>query len=191
MDAYRRLCTIVLRPPARCPLLALHERRPRGRPSRIAHSHPLNRRSKPMLIAPTSSPIASPRPSALVLEDVVGEITAGAAVALAQALRESQTDGLSVEVKMRVGDLIARLFALRLYTAGQMERRRHPRAAGTLRQGHQRENDRRVGRRRARDFAAQRSRGNELMRTLPGWTCRPVRTTERPAAPVRPNAHRA
>ena len=73
-----------------------------------------------MLTTPVSLPAASPLPSALPLEEVIGEIVAAAAAALARALREFQTDGLSFETKMRVGDLIARLFELRL-CAGQID----------------------------------------------------------------------
>jgi hypothetical protein len=73
-----------------------------------------------MLTTPASLPAASPRPSALALEQVIGEIAAGAALAIARALREFQTHGLSFEAKMRVGDLIARLFELRL-CAGQID----------------------------------------------------------------------
>ena len=67
-----------------------------------------------MLTIPTSLPVASPLPSALPLEEIIGEIAADAALEIARALREFQTDGLSFEAKMRVGDLIARLFELRL-----------------------------------------------------------------------------
>src|SRR6516225_12396963 len=67
-----------------------------------------------MLTIPTSLPVASPQPSTLPLEELIGEIAAGAALEIARALREFQTDGLSFEAKMRVGDLIARLFELRL-----------------------------------------------------------------------------
>ena len=68
-----------------------------------------------MLTAPTSLPVASPQPSTLLLlEELIAEIVAGAALAIARALHEFQTDGLSFETKMRVGDLIARLFELRL-----------------------------------------------------------------------------
>ena len=73
-----------------------------------------------MLTTPASLPAASPRPSALALEQVIGEIAAGAALAIARALREFQTHGLSFEAKMRVGDLIARLFELR-FCAGQID----------------------------------------------------------------------
>ena len=67
-----------------------------------------------MLTTSTSLSVASLQPSALPLEQIIGEIAAAAAAALAQALHEFQTDGLSFEAKMRVGDLIARLFELRL-----------------------------------------------------------------------------
>ena|SRR6516165_8346473 len=67
-----------------------------------------------MLTTSTSLSVASLQPSALPLEQIIGEIAAAAAAALARALREFQTDGLSFEAKMRVGDLIARLFELRL-----------------------------------------------------------------------------
>jgi len=67
-----------------------------------------------------SLPVAASLPSALPPEEVIAEITAAAALAIAQALREFQTDGLSVGAKMRVGDLIARLFELRL-CAGQID----------------------------------------------------------------------
>ena len=66
-----------------------------------------------MLTTPAFLPAASPLPSA-ALEQVAGEIAADAAVALARAVHEFHTDGLSFETKMRVGDLIARLFELRL-----------------------------------------------------------------------------
>jgi len=72
-----------------------------------------------MLIALTSLPVAFPQPS--TLPQIIGEVTAGAAVALARALREfQQTDELSFETKMRAGDWIARLFELRL-CAGQTD----------------------------------------------------------------------
>ena len=73
-----------------------------------------------MLTTPAFLPAASLQPSALALEQIIGEIAADAAAALARALREFQTDGLSFEAKMRVGDLIARLFELRL-CAGQID----------------------------------------------------------------------
>jgi hypothetical protein len=73
-----------------------------------------------VLTTPASLPAASLQPSAPALEQVIGEVTADAAVVLARALREFQTDGLSFEAKMHVGDLIARLFELRL-CAGQID----------------------------------------------------------------------
>ena len=82
-----------------------------------------------MLTTPASLPTASLQPSALVLEQIIGEIAADAAAALARALREFQTDGLSFEAKMRVGDLIARLFELRL-CAGQIDFYAVARASG-------------------------------------------------------------
>jgi hypothetical protein len=47
-----------------------------------------------MLTTPASLPVASPLPSALPLDEFIGEIAAGAAVALARALRY-QNDGPS------------------------------------------------------------------------------------------------
>ena len=86
-----------------------------------------------MLIAPTSSPAASPQPS--TLPQIIGEVTAGAAVALARALREfQQTDELSFETKMRVGDRIARLFELRLVCAGPIDAVARTRGARLLQQ---------------------------------------------------------
>ena len=74
-----------------------------------------------MLTTPAFLPAASLQPSALALEQIIGEIAADAAAALARALREFQTDGLSFEAKMRVGDLIARLFELRLVCVGPID----------------------------------------------------------------------
>ena len=73
-----------------------------------------------MLTTPAFLPATSPRPSALSLEQIIGQTAAGAAVALARALREFQTDELSFGAKMCVGDWIARLFALQL-CAGQID----------------------------------------------------------------------
>ena len=73
-----------------------------------------------MLTTPASLPAASPRSFTQPLEEIIGEIAAGAAVALARALHEFQTDELSFETKMRAGDWIARLFELRL-CAGQTD----------------------------------------------------------------------
>ena len=74
-----------------------------------------------MLITPASLPAASPQPSALPLEELIGEIAAGAAVAIARALRD-QNDGLSPRnAASAFGDWIARLFELRLVCAGQID----------------------------------------------------------------------
>jgi len=86
-----------------------------------------------MLTIPTSLPVASPQPSTLPLEELIGEIAAGAALEIARALREFQTDGLSFEAKMRVGDLIARLFELRL-CAGPIDDAARTRGARLLRE---------------------------------------------------------
>ena len=73
-----------------------------------------------MLTTSTSLSVASLQPSALPLEQIIGEIAAAAAAGLARALREFQTDGLSFGTKMHVGDLIAQLFELR-FCAGQID----------------------------------------------------------------------
>ena len=74
-----------------------------------------------MLTTPASLPVASPLPSALPLDEVIGEIAAGAAVALARALRY-QNDGPSFRnASSAFGDWIARLFALRQVCAGQID----------------------------------------------------------------------
>ena len=85
-----------------------------------------------MLTTPAFLPAASPLPSA-ALEQVAGEIAADAAVALARAVHEFHTDGLSFETKMRVGDLIARLFELRL-CAGPIDDAARTRGARLLRE---------------------------------------------------------
>jgi hypothetical protein len=72
-----------------------------------------------MLTAPALLPVASLLPSALPLEEVIGEIAADAALAIARALCEFQRDGLSArETRMHAGAQIARLFELRLVCAG-------------------------------------------------------------------------
>ena len=69
-----------------------------------------------MQTTPALPPAASPPPFT-ALEQVVGEIAADAAVALARALREFQTDGLSArETRMHVGDLIARAPGRSIFT---------------------------------------------------------------------------
>ena len=46
-----------------------------------------------MLTAPTSLPVAPALPSALAFEQIIGEIAAGAALAIARALCKFQRDG--------------------------------------------------------------------------------------------------
>jgi hypothetical protein len=70
-----------------------------------------------MLTAPAPLPVASSLP----LEEIIGEIAADAAVALARALREFQTDGLSSRTRGHWGGLIARLFDLWQVGAGQID----------------------------------------------------------------------
>ena len=66
-----------------------------------------------MLTAPTSLPVAPALPSALAFEQIIGEIAAGAALAIARALCEFQRDGLSArETRMHAGTQIARLWEL-------------------------------------------------------------------------------
>jgi len=74
-----------------------------------------------MLTAPISLPAASPQPSALPLEQTIGEVTADAAVVLARALREFQNDGLSARTRTHWGDLIAQLFELWQVCAGWID----------------------------------------------------------------------
>jgi hypothetical protein len=80
-----------------------------------------------MLTAPVSLPVAAAPPSTLALEEAIGEIAAGAAVALAQALR----DGLSPRTREHWSNSITRLFELRVY-AGQIDFYATMRARGTL-----------------------------------------------------------
>jgi hypothetical protein len=70
-----------------------------------------------MLTAPTSLPVAL----ALPLEQNIGEVTADAAVAAAQAWHEFQSGGLTAGTKMHGGDRIARLFELWQVCAGQVD----------------------------------------------------------------------
>ena len=74
-----------------------------------------------MLTTPALLPIASALPSALPLEEIVGEVTADAAVVLARALREFQNDGLSPRTRGHWGDLIVRLFELWRICAGRID----------------------------------------------------------------------
>ena len=74
-----------------------------------------------MLTAPASLPAASLQPSALALEEIIGEIAAGTALEIARALRY-QNDGPSFRnASSAFGDWIARLFALRQVCAGQID----------------------------------------------------------------------
>src|SRR5215471_8327013 len=84
-----------------------------------------------MLTAPVPLPVASALPSALPLEQTIGEVTADAAVVLARALRESQNGGLSPRTRRHWGDRIAQLFELRLVYAGQINFYAVARARGT------------------------------------------------------------
>src|SRR5262245_44523725 len=68
-----------------------------------------------------TAPVTSTLPSALPLEQIIGEVTADAAVVLAQALREFQNDQLSTGSRMQWGDRIAQLFELRLVYVGQID----------------------------------------------------------------------
>jgi hypothetical protein len=74
-----------------------------------------------MLTAPTPLPVASSLPSTLPLEQILGEITADAALATARALHEFQNDGLSSRTRMHVSNQIVRLFELRLGCAGWID----------------------------------------------------------------------
>jgi hypothetical protein len=84
-----------------------------------------------MLTAPAPLPVVSSLPSALPLEEIVGAVTADAAVVLAQALREFQTDGLSSRTRGYGGDQIARLFELWQVCAGWIDFYTVARARGT------------------------------------------------------------
>jgi hypothetical protein len=75
-----------------------------------------------VLTTSISLPVASALPSALVLEQIIGEVTTAAAVAIAQALCEFQRDGLSArETRMHAGAQIARLFELWRVCAGRID----------------------------------------------------------------------
>ena len=67
-----------------------------------------------MLTAPAPLP-------ALPLEQIVGTVTADAAVVAAQAWHEFQSSGLTARTKMRGGDQIIRLFELWQACAGQVD----------------------------------------------------------------------
>jgi len=74
-----------------------------------------------MLTAPASLPVASPLSSARLLEQVIAETAAGAALTIVEALREFQTDGLSSKTRRHGGDLITRLLELRQVGADQID----------------------------------------------------------------------
>jgi len=84
-----------------------------------------------MPIAPDPLPVALALPSALPLEQIIGEVTADAAVVLARALCEFQTDELSTRSRMQWGDRVAQLFELWLVHAGQIDFYAVARARGT------------------------------------------------------------
>ena len=74
-----------------------------------------------MLTMPASLPVASPLPSTPLLEQVIGEVTANAALAIVRALRH-QNNGLSPRNAASVfGDWIARLFELRQAYTGRLD----------------------------------------------------------------------
>src|SRR5262249_7811595 len=68
-------------------------------------------------------PAASPLPSALPLEEILGEIAAAAALEIARALRAHQNDELSFKnaATSAFGDGIAQLFTLWQVCAGQID----------------------------------------------------------------------
>ena len=69
----------------------------------------------------TSLPVASSLPSTPLLEQVIGEVTANAALAIVRALRH-QNNGLSPRNAASVfGDWIARLFELRQAYTGRLD----------------------------------------------------------------------
>ena len=76
-----------------------------------------------MLTTPAPLPVASPLPSALPLEEIIGEIAADAALEIARALRAHQNDELSFKnaATSAFGDGIARLFELWQVCAGQID----------------------------------------------------------------------
>jgi hypothetical protein len=84
-----------------------------------------------MLTAPALLPIVSTLPSALSLGQIIGEVTADAAVVAAQAWHEFQSGGLTAGTKMHGGDRIVRLFELWQVCAGQVDFYAVARARGT------------------------------------------------------------
>ena len=85
-----------------------------------------------MLTTPAPLPVASPLPSALPLEEIIGEIAADAALEIARALRAHQNDELSFKnaATSAFGDGIARLFGLWQVCAGQVDFYAVARASG-------------------------------------------------------------
>jgi hypothetical protein len=73
-----------------------------------------------MRTAPASLAVVPPLPSTLPLEQVIGEITAGAALAIARALNEFQNSSLSSSTRTQGGDLVARLVELWLACADKV-----------------------------------------------------------------------
>jgi hypothetical protein len=97
----------------------------------VAHSRPLDREAL-MLTTPAPAPVASPPPSMPLLEQVIGEIAASAALEIARALREHQNNGLSFRNAVSAfGDRVAQLFELRQICAGQIDFYTVVRARGT------------------------------------------------------------
>src|SRR5262249_56197165 len=82
---------------------------------------PAGSRRELMRTAPAPLPVASSLPSALALEQVIGETAADAALATARALHEFQNDGLSSRTRMHASNQIVRLFELRLGCAGWID----------------------------------------------------------------------
>ena len=63
---------------------------------------------------------AAPAPASEPIEHLIGEATAAAACALAQAFLEFQNGGLTPKTRAAGGDRIAELFALRQSTLGEI-----------------------------------------------------------------------
>jgi hypothetical protein len=93
---------------------------------------------QPAAPAPTCPSSWLPLPSAPSFDELIGEVVAAAACAIAQALREFQNGGLRTETKMHGGDLIAQLYALRQYMVGYWDFDRVARTMGkqVLREGY-------------------------------------------------------
>ena len=74
-----------------------------------------------MLTAPALLPVAPPLPSTPQLGQVIGQITASAAAAIARALREREHGRLDSKTTARAVDLVALLFSLQRATAGELD----------------------------------------------------------------------